>query len=264
MFGYIPTQERCLIKAFYEENYLYPMKEEINWRDVNTVKKLQESVSTHRTDRYSKAIPLKTLKHKAENRMLDFPNNRLYIYLSDFEDIDNICKRIEKGNYSVLILNLTRNFGGRIQKMLQLARLLITTPVELCLRYRLGERTYGIHGNFGIGGKYVCVLTGNNTVSCAEILAYIIKEGNPNSFLIGTKPYGKSEGQVTRISLKYKYMFCLTAYEWMVNRLTCGQLQEKYKDHFDNKSADISDYLEMFEERISAREKSPYRLLGRK
>lgn len=31
MLGYIPSRERSLLKTFYEENYLYPMKEEIKW-----------------------------------------------------------------------------------------------------------------------------------------------------------------------------------------------------------------------------------------
>lgn len=253
MFGYIPSRERNLIKTFYEENYLCPMKREINWSAVNTVKKLSESVRAYRSDHYSKVVPLNALKYKSENYMLDFPNGILYIFLADFDDMGNICKRIEKGNYNALILNLTENSGGSVQRMLDLANLLIIKPVELCLRYRLGEHKYGMHGNPGIEGKDICVLTGKNTVSSAEILAYITKEGNMNSSLKGERTYGKAEGQVTRISLKYKYVFCLTAYEWMVNGLTYRQLQEKYRDDFDDKYTNISECLEIIEKRIKER-----------
>lgn len=247
MLGYIPPHERSLIKTFYEENYLYPMKEEINWDTVKTVKKLTECVKAYRSDNYSKVVSFNALKNESENHILDFPNDILYIFLADFNDTDNICKRIEKGNYNVLILNIAQNSGGSVQKMLNIASLLITKPVELCLSYRSGTRTYGMHGNPNIEGKDICVLTSKYTISSAEILAYIIKEGNPKCSIKGERTYGKAEGQVSRINLKYKYVFCLTAYVWLVNDLTCEQLLEKYSDDFNDKAADISEYLEMFE-----------------
>lgn len=253
MFGYIPPRERSLIKTFYEENYLYPMKKEMNWGAVNTVKKLSECVRAYRSDSYSKVVPFNALKYKPENHILDFPNNRLYVFLADFDDTDDICKRIEKGNYNVLILNISENSGGSVKKMLEIASLLITKPVELCLNYRSGVRKYDMHGNPNIEGKDICILTGKYTVSSAEILAYIIKEGNLNSSIKGERTYGKAEGQVSRINLKYKYVFCLTAYVWLVNGMTCEQLQEKYSDDFDDKAADISERLEMFEAEVRER-----------
>lgn len=253
MLGYIPSRERSLIKTFYEENYLYPMKEEIKWDTVKTVKKLAECVKSYRSDSYSKVVPIKVLKNKSENHILDFPNDTLYISLADFNDTDNICKRIEEGNYNALILNISQNSGGSVQKMLNIASLLITKPVELCLNYRLGTRKYNMHGNSNIEGKDICVLTSKYTISSAEILTYIIKEGNLNSSIKGEITYGKAEGQVSRINLKYKYVFCLTAYVWLVNGLTCEQLQEKYSDNFDDKAADISEYLKMFEAEVRER-----------
>lgn len=50
MLGYIPSRERSLLKTFYEENYLYPMKEEIKWDTVKTVKKLAECVKSYSSD----------------------------------------------------------------------------------------------------------------------------------------------------------------------------------------------------------------------
>lgn len=226
------------------------MKEEINWGAINTVKMLSKSINAFRTDAYSKVMPFKALNNESKNYMLDFPNGVLYVFLADFNDVDNICKRIEKGNYKALFLNLTENSGGSVQRMLKIASLLITKPVELCLKYRTGERKYELRENPMMDRKGVCVLTGKNTISSAEILAFITKEGNINSFLKGERTYGKAEGQVTRISSKYKYMFCLTAYEWTVNGMTCGKLQEKYKDVFDDNATNISVYLELFEETI--------------
>ncbi|WP_303800117.1 S41 family peptidase [Ruminococcus flavefaciens] len=247
MLGYIPSRERSLLKTFYEENYLYPMKEEIKWDTVKTVKKLAERVKSYRNDSYSKVVPIKVLNNKSDNHILDFPNNTLYISLADFNDTDNICKRIEEGNYNVLILNISQNSGGSVQKMLSIASFLITKPVDLCLNYRSRERKYSMHGNPNIEGKDICILTSKNTVSSAEILAYIIKEGNPNSSIKGERTYGKAEGQVSKISFKYKYVFCLTAYIWLVNGLNCEQLIEKYNNDFDDKAADISEYLKIFE-----------------
>ena len=246
MFGYIPSRERNSIRTFYEENYLCPMKKEIDWKAVRTVKKLSECVREYRSDSYSKVVPFNALKPDSENHILNFPNDTLYICLADFNDTDNICKRIEKGDYNALILNISVNPGGSVQKMLNIAGLLITKPVDLCLAYRSGTRKYAIHGNPDIEGKEICILTGKNTVSSAEILAYIIKEGNPDSCIKGEKTFGKAEGQVSRINRKYKYVFSLTAYVWSVNGLTCGQLQEKYSDDFDDEAADISEYLEKF------------------
>lgn len=250
MFGYIPSRERRKIQAFYEGNYLYPMKDGINWNAINTVRTLSTSINAFRTDAYSKAMPFKALNTKSRNYVLEFPNDILYVFLADFNDVDTICKRIEKGDYKALFLNLTENYGGNVQRMLKIANLLTTKPVDLCLKYRSGEHKYHLHENPVMEAKAICVLTGKNTISSAEILAFITKEGNLNSSLKGERTYGKSEGQVTRISVKYQYMFCLTAYKWTVNGMTCGQLQEKYKDDFDDNTASLSDYLESFEVKI--------------
>lgn len=244
MFGYLPKKERNNIKSFFEANYLYPEKGKINWKVLNTVDKLSKSIRINRAEPYSKIERLKQNQQSTGNYYLDFVNGTLYIKLVDFFDIDRINKRLIRGDDKKIILNLSENGGGSVQEMLKLAKLLVLERVKLCLRYKSHEHIYDIPGNSFSQRKEIFILTSKNTVSSAEILAFMIKEGNRSSFLIGEKTYGKGEGQVTLTSHKYNYRFSLTAFEWTINGLNCKELQNKYETSFDNSSFKLSTYMD--------------------
>lgn len=247
MFGYLPKGERKIIKDFYEENYLYQGSKSINWDNLNTVKKLSNFIKLNRNDPYSKIESIRTKKQVSSNYFLEFADKTLYVCLRDFLELQPILQRIGKGDYHKIILNLSENGGGSVQEMLKLASLLVLEPVKLCLKYKFQERNYDISGNTLLQGKKICLITSQNSASSAEILAFIVFEGNKHSIIGGEKTYGKGEGQVTRINFKYKYRFSLTAYEWKVNGLNCEELQNKYKylfdDHFQGTSAYIDKFL---------------------
>ena len=244
MFGYLPKTERNNIKFFFETNYLYHEKGKINWGVLNTVEKLSKSIRLNRVDPYSKIERLKKEKQSTGNYYLNFVNGTLYIRLVDFFDIDKINDRIIRGSEKKIILNLSENSGGSVQEMLKLAKLLVSNRVTLCLKYKSHVHVYDIPENSLAQGKELFILTSKDTISSAEILAFMIKEGNKSSILAGEKTYGKGEGQVTLTSRKYNYRFSLTAFEWTINGLNCKELQRKYEEFFDNRVFELSMYMD--------------------
>lgn len=133
-----------------------------------------------------------------------------------FEAVDEIQKCLNSSKCKNLILDLRNCQGGMLNAAIDLIREFITCDVFL-ETYNNNRLTQYFSKTYSqLKYDHILVWVGSNTISSAEILAYVLRAKLKNCHLIGSETAGKSYGQTTFFEKNKKCLLSFSSFKWNI------------------------------------------------
>lgn len=178
-------------------------------------------------------------------------NDVMYIKTNCFssENTSNVLSTLQSSAQKYLILDLRNNCGGSVESVIKIANLLLNSCQICTLNFNNRSIIYYSDNNKKMFEK-IFVFTNSTTFSSAEILAMSLALNSNNTFVIGSKTYGKFLGQKKVISNNGKYYISFTSFDWQV----CNYRIKEFHDvitsqnrwFYINNDASYNDYVSEF------------------
>lgn len=132
--------------------------------------------------------------------------------MNDAEDFEEIWQQLDEKQTKAVILDLRDNGGGMIDAAFAMLDLMLEDADKMAtMHYRSdqgGDQPYYASGG-GLPLNNITVLVNGNTASAAELMAGVLHEVG-GATLIGTKTYGKGQGQYhLQLDGDYLVLTCL-------------------------------------------------------
>jgi len=148
-----------------------------------------------------------------------FPFQNSICIKPNFQDFSQNKKLIKLLNENMdkqyLIIDLRHSSGGSIKTCANLCNILLPKCEIFTQKFKNKIITYVSDENY-YKFKKVFILVDQFTASSSEILAYSLKMQLDNSFLIGSKTFGKMCGQDIITNKKHRFIFSIVSFLWHI------------------------------------------------
>lgn len=131
--------------------------------------------------------------------------------------VDNIIQDItSKQEYKYIILDLRGNRGGAFEACIDLCDLFICNKEIVKLYFKSNSKSYYASDKY-VEFRKIYIIVDQNTASSSEIFTLSLKINCENVIILGTETFKKGIGQTNYTNKKYKLIFRLSTYKWLVN-----------------------------------------------
>jgi len=170
------------------------------------------------------------------------------------EAFEEALIKIKEKELDRLVIDLRNNSGGSVEEYIEIADMFLEDEEILTFKDRKNSEQIVTAKPGSYDFYKIHVLVNEETASCAEMLALVLKDNlGKRVDLIGKSTFGKDKTQTIYDNSAYNYSLFLVGNQWSVNDKSVEELEYYLERYADEEMDEFDDYLKLCEDTYSQR-----------